>query len=274
MPVNEKKAAYAKKVHSLLQKYDKAFLVHADNVGSLQFQNVRTALREMDSVILMGKNTLMKRCIRDYIEETGDEQWGVLLDLLVGNVGVVFTSADLCNLRDKILEFKVPAAARAGIVASCDVSIPAGPTGMDPSKTNFFQTLNIATKINKGSVEIISETQVVTNGEKVSASAAMLLGMMNIKPFTFGLVIMQVIESGSVYVPAVLDLSESDIIKGMQAGISMVATVSLGANFPTLASVPHSLVNSYKTALALSLATAYTFPFAEKAKKALAELEE
>jgi len=271
MPVSEKKAAYATKVHTLLQKYDKAFLVHADNVGSLQFQNIRTALRDLDSVILMGKNTLMKKCIRDYIESTGDEKWNCLLDLLVGNVGVVFTGGDLCDLRDKVLEFKVPAAARAGIVASVDVTIPAGPTGMDPSKTNFFQTLNIATKINKGSVEIISDTKVVTIGEKVSASASILMSMMNIKPFTYGLVIMQVIESGSVYVPAVLDLSEADILKGMQAGITMVATVSMGANFPTLASIPHSIVNSYKTALAFSLATAYTFPFAEKAKKALAD---
>ena len=48
----------------------------------------------------MGKNTLMKRCIRLYCERTGSDQWATLLDALVGNVGVVFTKGDLnevCN---------------------------------------------------------------------------------------------------------------------------------------------------------------------------------
>lgn len=37
-----KKEAYDKKFCALLEKYDTAFLVHADNVGSKQFQNIRT----------------------------------------------------------------------------------------------------------------------------------------------------------------------------------------------------------------------------------------
>ena len=47
-------------------------------------------LRE-HSVVLMGKNTMMKRCIRLYCEETGDDKWTPMLDALVGNVGMIFT---------------------------------------------------------------------------------------------------------------------------------------------------------------------------------------
>ena len=47
----------------------------------------------------MGKNTMMKRSIRLYCEKTGDEKWQVLLDVLVGNVGLVFTKADLADVR-------------------------------------------------------------------------------------------------------------------------------------------------------------------------------
>jgi len=43
----------------------------------------------------MGKNTLMKRCIRLYNERTGSDLWAPLLDALVGNVGLVFTKGDL-----------------------------------------------------------------------------------------------------------------------------------------------------------------------------------
>ncbi|OWK15145.1 hypothetical protein Celaphus_00000244, partial [Cervus elaphus hippelaphus] len=34
--------------------------------------------------------------------------------------------------------------------------------------------------------------------------------------------------------------------------------------YPTVASVPHSIINGYKRVLALSVETDYTFPLAEK----------
>jgi large subunit ribosomal protein LP0 len=49
--------------------------------------------------VLMGKNTLMKRCIRLYCERTQDEKWPPILESLVGNVGLVFTKGDLAHVR-------------------------------------------------------------------------------------------------------------------------------------------------------------------------------
>ena len=52
-----------------------------------------------ESIVLMGKNTMMKRSIRLYAERTGNETWNNLLDSLVGNVGLIFTKADLAEVR-------------------------------------------------------------------------------------------------------------------------------------------------------------------------------
>lgn len=87
----------------------------------------------------MGKNTMMKRSIRLYCETTGNEKWSILLEQLVGNVGIVFTTSDLNEVKAEIDKYKVGAPARVGLVAPNDVSIPSGPTGMDPSQTSFFQ---------------------------------------------------------------------------------------------------------------------------------------
>ena len=240
-----------------------------DNVGSKQFQDVRTSIRP-NSVILMGKNTMMKRTIRAFIERTGDKRWECLLDELVGNVGLCFTKSELADVRDEILKFKVPAPARVGAVAQCDVVVPKGPTGMDPSQTSFFQVLNIATKINKGSIEILNDIKVVTEGEKVGSSAAALLVKMNIKPFTYGIQLLTIVENGAKFPVAVLDLTDDDIIKGFQAGLQQVASVSLATGFPTAAAVPHAILNSYKNLLAIAIETDYCFPQAEKIK-AIAE---
>ena len=57
------------------------------------------------------------------------------------------------------------------------------------------------------------------------------------------------------------------------SGIQQVACVSLALNYPTLASVMHSLVNSYKNVLAISLGTEYEFEGSAKLKEMLANPE-
>lgn len=264
----DKKEAYHAKLCKLLDTYDRAFIVHADNVGSKQFQDIRKGLRP-NSVILMGKNTMMKRSIRLYCEQTGNDKWGAVLDQLVGNVGLVFTSGDLNDLRADIAKFVVGAPARVGLVAPKDVTVPAGPTGMDPSQTSFFQALNIATKINKGTIEIISDVNLIKTGDKVGASEATLLSKLGIRPFTYGLAILQVYEGGSLYSPAVLDITDDAMAAAVASAVGNVAALSLALNYPTLAAVPHIVVNGYKNVLALALETEVMFPLAEKVKQIL-----
>ena len=89
----------------------------------------------------------------------------VLIDL--GNVGFIFTNADLNKTRDVILAEKVAAPARAGAVAPLDVYVPAGNTGMEPGKTSFFQALGVPTKIARGTIEITTDLKLVEAGSKV-----------------------------------------------------------------------------------------------------------
>lgn len=264
-----KKSEYSDRVKVLLSKYSKAFIVHADNVGSKQFQDVRAALRPA-SVVLMGKNSMMKRSIRSYIEETGDDKWNSILDQLVGNVGIIFTSDALTDVRDTIANFVVPAPARVGAVAPCDVIVPAGNTGMGPETTTFFQVLNIATKINKGCVEIINDVAVLTKGDRVGSSESALLSKLKIMPFSYGLSVLNVFEDGSLYSPMVLDITNDAVVAAFSAGLRQVAAISLATGYPTLAAVPHCIVNGYKNVLAIAIETDYSFTLAEKVKALLA----
>mmetsp|Transcript_12681 Transcript_12681/g.21342 ORF Transcript_12681/g.21342 Transcript_12681/m.21342 type:complete len:314 (+) Transcript_12681:162-1103(+) len=274
MAAAAKKEKYEQKLTGILSKYSKAFLVHADNVTSKQFQQIRAALRLMnDSTILMGKNTLMKRCFRLYMERTGDEKFASLLPLMVGNVGLVFTNGDLIETRDKIAEFKKGAPARVGLLAPLNVYVPAGPTGLGPEQTSFFQALNIPTKITKGVIEITSDVTVIKEGERVGPSQATLLTKLGIKPFSYGLVVMEVFENGTIYSPKVLDITEADLAAKFSAGVRNVAALCMAIGYPTLASIPHSVINGYKNVLAIALEIDYTFPLAQKVKDYLANPE-
>ena len=51
--------------------------------------------------------------------------------------------------------FQVKAPAKAGALAPIDVFVDPGNTGLGPEKTSFFQALSIATKISRGTIEIL-----------------------------------------------------------------------------------------------------------------------
>ncbi|XP_061417237.1 large ribosomal subunit protein uL10 [Lethenteron reissneri] len=271
MPREDKstwKSNYFLKIIQLLEDFPKCFIVGADNVGSKQMQQIRMSLRGK-AVVLMGKNTMMRKAIRGHLEKNPALER--VLPYIRGNVGFVFTKEDLAEIRDMLLANKVPASARAGGLAPCDVMVPAQNTGLGPEKTSFFQALGITTKISRGTIEILSDVQLIKAGDKVGASEATLLNMLNISPFTFGLHILQVYDNGSIYSPDVLDITEEDLRKRFLEGVRNVASVCLQIGYPTVASIPHSIVNGYKRVLAIAVETEYSFPLADKVKAFLAD---
>lgn len=258
------KAGYFVKIVQLLDEFPKCFIVGADNVGSRQMQSIRISLRGT-AVVLMGKNTMMRKAIRGHLEENSHLE--KLLPHIRGNVGFVFTKGDLVDVRDKLMESKVRAPARAGAIAPLEVVIPAQNTGLGPEKTSFFQALSIPTKISKGTIEIINDVPILRPGDKVGASEATLLNMLNISPFSYGLQIEQVYDSGSIFSPDILDIKPEDLRAKFQAGVANLAAVSLEIGYPTLASVPHSIANGFRNLLAIAAVTEVEFKEAETVKE-------
>jgi len=262
----EKKEKYIQRFTQFLNEYNKILLVGVDNVTSTHFQEIRQSLRGK-AVIVMGKNTIMRKVIRIAMKKNEDLE--DLLPHIKGNIGCVFTNGDLGEVRNLIVKNKKPAPARVGTIAPIDVILPPGPTGMEPTMTSFLQALNIASKINKGQVEIVQEVHLIAQGEKVGNSEATLLKKLNIEPFWFGLLVRTVYDNGTVYSEAVLDLTDADILAKFNAGVRRIAALGLATGYPTVASVPHSIINGFKKAVAVSLATNYTNKATEKMKEYL-----
>lgn len=269
----ERKQEYFEKMENLLDNYSKVFIVSCDNVGSKQFQQIRMALRGM-AIVLMGKNTMMRKVINTYLAKNPGHPYEVLLSRVRGNIGFVFTNGDLSAVRESIEKNRVPAPARVGAIAPIDVVVPPGPTDCDPGQTNFFQTLQIATKIVKGKIEIVSPVNLLQTGDRVGNSEAVLLEKLGIKPFDYGLIITEVYDNGSIFDVAVLDLSEDDLAVKFANSLSSLAAFSLGAFYPTLISVPHSIANAYKALVAVAVeCETFSFEKADPFKLALSDPE-
>jgi len=260
------KNKYFEKMINYVDEYPKCFIVGADNVGSSQMQKIRIMLRG-HAVILMGKNTMMKKAIRGHLEK--NPQLEKLLPHIFENVGFVFTKQDLSFIREKLQSNKVAAPAKAGAIAPCDVTLPAQVTSLGPEKTSFFQALQITTKITRGTIEIVNDISLIKKGDRVGASEATLCNMLNISPFSYGLQVKQVYDSGTVFSPEILDIKPADLVAKFLNGVKNVAAISLQIGYPTVASVPHSIATGFKNLLAIAASTDIEFKEAKTLKEFL-----
>jgi len=224
--------------------------------------------------MIVGKNTVVNKAIALTIKppKEGEKSFEIrkdwyapipeiekVNDLLKGKVGLIFSDAPVFDIRPIIEGNKKPAAAKVGMMAPIDVTIPPGPTGMDPSQISFFHALNMSTKINKGQIEITKDFKVCTKGKKVGNSEAALLQKLNIKPFAYGMEIFRVYDDGTILTPDIFNMNPSDILDKFKSHTQKITSVSLAIGQPNQLSAPHYFANAFKSIASIALSSGLSF---------------
>lgn len=267
----EKKTKYFDKLIDLCVNHPVALIVNVNHVASKQMQDIRMELRGK-AVVLMGKNTMIRKALSIGHEQYPEAGMERLRAGIQGNIGFIFaTNCALDHIRDTIKKHRMPAAAKTGQVSIVECSLSAGPTGMDPSSTGFFQALNIPTKIVKGQIELVTDFHILKVGEKVGPSSAVLLAKLGIRPFEYGMEAEQVFQDGSVFPSAVLDIKDDALISKFLAGVANMAAFSRELGIPTEAGLPHMFGNAFRNIASLVSDIDFTFKEVETVKKFLAD---
>lgn len=270
----EAKEARWEELQDALCTYTKICFVEVDNVTSKQISIMRRQLREIGAKMIMGKNTHMKSCITDLqtepnpdaedyaerMEKYKPRPWlNLVKEQLRLNIGMIFTNGDFNEVKS-ILDSQVrEAPARVGALAPKDVVVPAGPTGMDPKQTSFFQALSIATKIVKAQIEIVNDVQLITEGDKISASQAALLDKLKIYPFEYKMNIKNILDNGKLYNAKVLSISQDDVLEMFTQGAGNLTALALGSGYPTASAMPHMIIAAFKNLACAAIAGDYEF---------------
>jgi len=264
-----KKRRIVNRLYENFTNYRQCLVVKLENVTSNQVQQTRLALRQKKlGDMVCGKNTVVKKAIdirlkaptegeQDYEFRkplyTNIPQIEKLLAFCKGKVGFIFSDAPIFDLKPIIESNKIPAPAKVGVISHLDISIPPGPTGMDPSQISFFHTLNISTKIQKGQIEITKEFKVLEKGKKIGNSEAAILSKLNIKPFAFGMEILYVYDDGAILTPEVFNLNPEALGQKIRNAANQLAAISLAIGIPNAVSIPHLLKNGFKHIVAIAL---------------------
>jgi len=183
---------------------------------------------------------------------------------------MIMTNGDLSEVKEILDTHVREAPAKVGSVAPKEVVVPPGPTGMDPKQTQFFQALNIATKIVRAQIEIVNPVTVIAEGDKISQSQAALLDRLKIRPFEYKMHIKKFLDNGKIYDAKVLSIKDDDVIEAMQAGIGNMTALSLGSGYLIPSAMPHLLIAGFKNLAGAAIAADYSFPQVDALKAAAA----
>merc|ERR1711920_771009 len=282
--VNERKRNIVTKLCECFTKYNQVVVVSLDNVSTNQIHAARKILSsgEYKGEMIIGKNSLIRKALKfvteapqagsddyeDHKKWTKNSKLEVLKDLMVLNVGLIFSEEPYNELRTKIEAQKISMPARTGVLSPTDVVIAPGPTGIEVGKIDLFHKLNIQCKTVKSAIEISKEVKIITKGEKVTEGATQLCKLMQIVPFEYSLTFQKVYIDGVVLDQDIIEMPMSQITEQFGKFAGYLTAASLGANIPNSLSVPQFIANGFKTMLAIGSESGYSFRQLEDAMNA------
>jgi len=224
------KAEKVEEIKKLLRKYRTVGIASLHKVRASQLQELRKRLKGI-AYLQVIKNTLMERAISE-LNDLPDMK--NLMEHLKGSNLFLFTDMNPFKLSLILEKSKVKGFAKAGDVASEDIVVPAGNTGLAPGPIiSQLGSVGIPTRIESGSVWINRDTVVAKKGEVISQSLAAVLSKLGIKAFEAGLSLKVVYDNGLI-IPEedlVIDLEEYKQI--ISEAHMQAFNLSLNAAYPT-----------------------------------------
>ncbi len=189
--------AYKKEIVNRLAKIfsEYRYVLFADLEGlpARQLQMIRKELRDKCYMTVAKKNLVYLA-----LESRGVKR-DKLEPYLKHGVLVIATNENPFSLAFLVDKLKMPAPAKPGQVATKDIVIPEGDTGIRPGPmVSVFGKLKIPYEIRKGTIYIKSDTVVAKKGEVISPELASLLQQLGIQPMEIGMNLVAAVDGQTV----------------------------------------------------------------------------
>ncbi|OHT01805.1 ribosomal protein L10 [Tritrichomonas foetus] len=268
--IPQKKVDFCNRLRELFRHYHKIVLVSSENVNATQMLHIRHDLLG-HAEIVFGKNSLMRRVAEELKKEVGHLE--VIEPFLTRGVGLIFTNESFGKIKEVIDQHCVGSPAKVGAISPCDVTVPPMRTTLPPTQVSVLHALGIQSKIFKGTIEITSEKHLIKEGEKVGASEANLLSLLNIMPFKYTLKIEHLFDNGNLYDPAILNISDAVLGGKFAEALKNVAGLSLGIGYVNQASAPHMVGAAFKDVASIAVAVDYKLKQIEELQALLSDPE-
>ena len=236
-----------------LSTYKMVAAANLQQVRSSQIHEVRKKLRGKVQ-FLVAKNTLVKRAA----EESKKENIGKFTEKLLGSRILLFSDLAPHSLVLLLNKNKVRVPAKAGDVATGEILIPAGNTGLPPGPViSEFGEAKVPTKIESGSIWVSKDTVVSRKGDAISPKLASVLSKLGIKPMELGLSLTAAYDQGVVYAEEDLKVDLDQYRTNLRQAASQAFNVAVNTGYVLPETAPQILGKVYREALSLAIKAAY-----------------
>jgi large subunit ribosomal protein L10 len=253
----KKKRLMYQELQELPTKYNVIALSKMTKVRATQLMAIRKKFRN-DIKIRIVKNKVATRAFEKVQNVAGLDQ---LKNQLEGQCALMFTNISPFKLNLIFAQNKVFLAAKGGDIATKEIVVPAGNTGITPGPVlSEFKVANVPTKIDQGTIWVSKDTVVAKPGDVISMQLASLLSKLNIKPIEAGIAVNFAIAEGLLFKEQDLriDLEEykTELVRSFQEALALATEVG----YVTPETVKPMLVKAQQQARSVAAEAGYVTP--------------
>lgn len=191
----QKKVQMYQQIQEIPKKYNVIALVRMEKVRSSQLLPLRKKFKGEVEIVSI-KDKVAQKALSG-VKIPAIEK---LAEKLVGQCVLMFTNMSPFKLNILLGKNKIMMAARGGDIASKEVIIKAGNTGITPGPIlTDFKEAGVATKIDQGTIWITKDSTAAKKGDVISAKLATLLSKLDVKPVEAGISLDSAIAEGIIY---------------------------------------------------------------------------
>jgi large subunit ribosomal protein L10 len=226
--VREEKIKEVEEIRSLIESYTVIGVLNMHKLPARQLGQIRHRLP--DTKIKMSKKSFMVRALE------GSKKKGIaqIKDNVEGPTAFLFTNENPFRLFRRLKESRTPATAKVGDIATKEIVIQKGSTGLPPGPAiSTLQKIGLKSSVQGGKIAVLQDKVVCKAGETISEDLASVLSLLKIEPLEIGLELVAAYEDGIIYDRSVLDVSMDDYIKEIEAAVHCAFNLSINTGYPT-----------------------------------------
>ncbi len=242
-------------LQDLIKKYPVIAAADLTKVRSSQIHELRKRLRSK-VIMLVTKNNLLRKSVE--LSDYKDAPIGEFVKDLQGSNILLFTDTNPFKLIILLEKSKVRVPAKAGDIATNEIMISAGNTGLAPGPViSEFGEVKVPTRIEGGSIWVAKDTVVARKGDLITPKMASVLSKLGQKPMEAGLSIVSAFDNGAIIRTADLSFDLAAYRKDLVQAISNAFGLSMEADYVTPEVAPRMLGKAMNQALALADGAGY-----------------
>jgi large subunit ribosomal protein L10 len=272
----QKKVDMLEQVARLAKQYDTIIVSKLHKVRAGQLMLLRKNLRGQ-LVMMVAKNKIASLGL----QKAGISNPEPFIQNLSGQNALIFTSMNPFKLYLSLEKSKINLPARAGDIATDDIVIPAGNTGIAPGPVlSEFKEAGVQTRIEAGSIYVTRDSVVAHPQDVISPKLAGLLSRLNIKPIKAGLSIFMASTQGLILLQKDISIDLEQYRSDVALAAAQALSLAVEGEYVTPEALPTMVVKAFREAQRVGMESGFisgdnassVLGFAENAAASLLEL--